>query len=148
MFPYLSYESSAPRKSSSLIYRPEVTLRVVGPAKIKTVLALCDTGADHTILPLSMAEFLEIKMDEESRYHIQSLTGHKVRVVTGTVALELHDEHYWVRWTTEVGFIPFKHSHDEITVLGHIGCLDFFTATFDGKKHELTLKPNSRLPKR
>lgn len=141
-FPYLKYDY--PTVS---IYRPEVNLQVVGSKRMKTVRALCDTGADYTLLPESVGDYLNIAMDDRKRYHIQGVTGHTIRTMTGTVTFDLSDDENSIRWKTEVHFIPFRKSGDEFAVLGHVGGLEFFTATFDGKAHELTLKPNTRLPK-
>jgi len=46
-----------------------------------------------------------------------------------------------------VGFVDFGSSEDEVIVLGHGGCLDYFTAIFDGEKAELELTANSLLPR-
>ena len=52
----------------------------------------------------------------------------------------------FVAWKTTVGFVEFGSASDEVIILGHGGCLDFFTATFDGENAELELVPNAFLP--
>ncbi len=52
----------------------------------------------------------------------------------------------FVAWKTTVGFVDFGSASDEFIMLVHGGCLDFFTATFDGENAELELVPNAFLP--
>jgi hypothetical protein len=42
--------------------------------------------------------------------------------------------------------VDFGSPDDEVIVLGHGGCLDYFRAVFDGEKAELELVQNSLLP--
>ena len=39
-----------------------------------------------------------------------------------------------IQWKTSVYFYEFPDHDDETAILGHIGFLEFFTATFDGKR--------------
>lgn len=130
------------------IYRPVIAVTVLGPRGKVVERALVDTGADFSILPLSIAPLLGITLDPGRNRVGESATGHNLAVSIGKVTFEIVQQEERYRWATEVGFASLGSSfHDEDAILGHGGFLDFFTATFDGKKHELSLKPNSRLPK-
>jgi hypothetical protein len=64
----------------------------------------------------------------------------------GDVEFQVSDGHQIIRWRTTVGFVDFGSPDDEVIVLGHGGCLDYFTARFDGENAELELAANSLLP--
>ncbi len=45
-------------------------------------------------------------------------------------------------WPAHVRFFEFSSSEEESVILGHSGFLEFFLATFDGVRDELTLEQN------
>lgn len=150
-FRYRQYEIPDGRESGKLVtvYRPVIAVTVSGPSGDLFQRALVDTGADFSILPLSIAPLLGITLDPKNNRVGESATGHNLAVSIGKVTLEITQGRERYHWVTEVGFALLGGTyHDEDAILGHGSFLDFFTATFDGKKHELALKPNSRLPKR
>jgi hypothetical protein len=60
-FPYtLNIARSTDTGDEIVILRPEIPVRVYGPAGTSEVLALLDTGSDNSILPLSIARDLRI----------------------------------------------------------------------------------------
>ncbi len=61
----------------------------------------------------------------------------------GDVELRIESGTESLAWKTTVGFVDFGSASDEVIILGHGGCLDFFTAIFDGEKAELELTPNA-----
>jgi hypothetical protein len=61
-FPYtLSIVPSIEMGEPVVLLRPEIPIRIYGPAGHADVLALVDTGADNSILPLSVARDLGIE---------------------------------------------------------------------------------------
>jgi len=61
-FPYtVSVARSIDTGDEIVLLRPEVPIRVYGPAGAAELLALVDTGADNSILPLSVAHDLGIE---------------------------------------------------------------------------------------
>ncbi len=73
-------------------------------------------------------------------------SGDRLKIHYGDVKLHIESGREVIAWKTTVGFVDFGSASDEVIILGHGGCLDFFTATFDGEKAELELKPNALLP--
>lgn len=145
--PYREYVSVLPGSSDfRLILRPIVTVRISGLTGHARWDALVDTGADETIFPLSMAELIGIKLDEEVTSVAAGISGDRLKIHYGEVGLEIEADGTRVAWRTTVGFVDFGRADDEVIILGHGGCLDYFTATFDGENSLLELMPNSLLP--
>ena len=54
-------------------------------------------------------------------------------ILYGDVEFQISDGHQIIRWRTMVGFVDFGSPDDEVIVLGHGGCLDYFTARCGGE---------------
>lgn len=146
-FSYRSYVSQFPGSADfRLILRPMVTVRITGPKADARWDALVDTGADETLLPLSLADPLGIELDQEATSQAAGISGDRLTIYYGDVEFEIVAENDMVSWRSTVGFVDFGSVEDEVIVLGHGGCLDYFVATFDGEKAELELTRNSLLP--
>ncbi|MEX2317020.1 MAG: hypothetical protein WD669_07705 [Pirellulales bacterium] len=146
IFPYRTIVSSAPGGSLIVFRRPEVLLTVVRASRSGNYLTLVDTGSDSTILPKSLAEYLQIELHEENAFPARAFGGAKVQLLSGDVTFRLAHHGREFVWNTTVGFFDFPDDDDEVVILGHAGFLDYFTATFDGKQGLLTLLPNDELP--
>ncbi len=146
-FAYRQYIGRMPGSDDfRLIVRPIVPLRVFGSAGNSRGHALVDTGADETLLPMSIAEELKIELDETATSQASGITGDLLTIRYGEVEFELSDDSDSAQWKTVVGFVDFGSTDEEVIVLGHGGCLDYFKAIFDGENAELTMTPNSLLP--
>jgi hypothetical protein len=146
-FPYREYLSVFPGTSDyRLILRPIITIRVVGTKSDARWDALVDSGADETLFPMSLAEALGVELDQQLVSEAAGISGDRLKIRYGNVELRIEDGEDIIAWNTAVGFVDFGSPSDEVIILGHGGCLDFFTATFDGEKAELELVPNSLLP--
>jgi hypothetical protein len=142
-FPYQRYEvDPTPTLPGGVVYRPEVPVRVRGPAGTASFLVPVDTGADETLLPRSVAEALGVVLDEARHWQVAGIGGRPIDVVLGKVAFELLARPRPYRWSARIGFAAFA-PDDELAILGHRGFLDRFTATFHPRRHELTLTPAS-----
>lgn len=71
----------------------------------------------------------------------KGFSGHEIEIFPGKVELELLSEDTSYQWTAIVGFAKFASSEDECSLLGHTGCLEFLTATFDGQTRVVELVP-------
>jgi hypothetical protein len=146
-FPYRQYISQYPGSSDfRLILRPVITVRIGGPRASARWDALVDTGADETLLPLSRGELLGVILDRDATSQAAGITGELLTILYGDVEFQIGDGHETARWRTTVRFVDFGSADDEVIVLGHGGCLDYFTAEFDGENADLQLKANSLLP--
>jgi hypothetical protein len=146
-FAYREYVSIFPGTNDyRLILRPIITIRVVGPKSDARWDALVDSGADETLFPMSLAEALGVELDQQLTSEVAGISGDRLKIHYGDVELRIESGQGFVAWKTTVGFVDFGSASDEVIILGHGGCLDYFTATFDGEKAELELVPNSLLP--
>ena len=134
-------------RSFDCVMRPEIELTVHGPATSVSYSALVDTGADQVVLPCSLARRLGVILDASRTRPAKVFGGSNLAFYAGEIELELGPTGQSVRWTTTAYFLDFDSEEDEVLILGHAGFLDFFTAIFDGEHAELTLHPNSRIPK-
>jgi predicted aspartyl protease len=145
-FPYsINIGVSIDTGEQIVVLRPEVFLRVHGPAGDTQVHALVDTGSDNSILPMSVARKVGITTTPGSGPGATTYGGHEIPLSFADVDLELADDEHSLRWPAHVYFAEVS-EEKETALLGHQGFLDFFTATFDGEECVLELEPNSDFP--
>lgn len=139
-FPYQRYAVEAsPVVSRGVVYRPEITLRLIGASGDAIIHALVDTGADGTLFPRSIGEAIGATIYETNTATVRGLGGELLTVVAGEVEIELRAGDDCHRWNMTVGFTSLEKPEDEVAILGHAGFLDYFRATFDGQGRELQL---------
>ena len=108
--------------------------------------ALVDTGADNTILPMSVADVCGIPTEAGLGPQMEAYGGQKIPTRFGNVTFELGEDDEAVRWQARVQFFDFITPDGESLILGHSGMLDYFSADFDGQEAVLTLTVNDELP--
>jgi hypothetical protein len=118
-----------------IIHEPIITVRFIGPDRAYLIRGLLDTGASITRLPRLYLSRLGIAPGEQAR--LATVAGPFIAQF-GTLDLELRSGRTAYRWSARVGFVPRA---DNLALLGHDGLLDFFSATFDGLRHRVTLRP-------
>ena len=131
---------------AGIVYRPEAKLRISGTAGEAYVRALIDTGADHTIVPFSIAEDVGAELFRNEQDAAKGISGHEIAIVPGQVELELLGDTESYHWTAVIGFARFATADDECCIFGHAGGLEFFLASFDGVARAVKLKCRSNLP--
>ncbi len=117
---------------SGIVFRPEAKVRVSGRRGEAYLRVLLDTGADHTVLPFSIAADIGAELFEDEVDAAKGVSGHEIAMIPGMVELELLGDDESCRWTAVVGFAQFASPADECSILGHADCLEFFLAAFDG----------------
>jgi hypothetical protein len=147
-FRYASYEVDPSRTvPSGVLYRPEVTIEVIGPQRRETIQALVDTGSDETVFPVSLAHAIGVQLDPMLAGRASAVGGHVVQLIPGEVTLQITQNQQTFRWRAVVGFLDVQQPEDEVALLGYAGALEFFRATFDSERHELELTPNNEFPR-
>lgn len=131
---------------AGVVYRPIAHVGIAGSNGSVYLRALIDTGADHTLVPYSVADQVGAKLFDDESNSVEGISGHEVIVVPGEIELELIDDVETVKWTTVIGFAQFAAPEDECSVLGHAGCLEYFLATFDGVNRSVELTLRGELP--
>ncbi|MEX2316243.1 MAG: hypothetical protein WD669_03760 [Pirellulales bacterium] len=125
-----------------LIFRPEVSIRVIGTDVVRVYDALVDTGADNIIFPLSIARELKIATKIALGPSATTFGGEQIPLTYADIPLELSQNEVALRWLARVYFFDFPEGQPETLVVGHEGFLNFFTAIFDGEQTLLNLEPN------
>jgi len=139
-FTYQQYISPAsPTAPSGIVYRPVVPLRIIGTAAAVFSWATVDTGSDDTLLPLSVGYLVGAKLDASQTWNLEGIAGQTLSAVLGEVTLEVRGGNQIFRWLQKVGFVDFSNPQDEVFLLGHAGCLDYFRITCDGHRRELEI---------
>ncbi len=146
IFSYRQYRTKPTPTTGDILFRPEVSVRFIGPSGEKVILALVDPGSDDSIFPLSIGSLIGVNLDPTKKWRVEGIAGQQVELVPGKVDLELQGSGQIFRWSITMGFIAFDKPENEVAVLGHAGFLNFFSATFDGLNHSLELVPNSNFP--
>ena len=123
-------------------------LRVIGQTGDAHLMALLDTGADECVLPLSVGEAIGARLSPDETILASGVGGNLLELIPGDVEFELVSGEESYRWQARIGFARFENPEDECTILGHVGALELFTATFDGENHRGTLLPNTAFPAR
>lgn len=146
-YPYTAYSvDPSSMIPDGIVHRPEVILRIIGSSGEVYLTALLDTGADESILPSWVAEEAGVELHAGEVTQAAGIAGQQVDVIPGTVQLELVGEHESYAWPATIGFAHFESPDDEYAILGHAGCLNFFTLTFDAERREVTITPNANFP--
>jgi hypothetical protein len=101
---------------------------------------LVDPGSDDTLLPLSLGQMIGAHMDATQNWKVEGIGGHAAAVFLGEVVIELTDGGQIFRWPAKIGLVDFADAQDEIVLVGHAGCLDYFRATFDGHQRLLEIE--------
>jgi hypothetical protein len=123
------------------VWRPMAPIILHGPLGSVRLNAVVDSGADRTMLPRQFADALGITVDNERPGSVQGVGGVPMVVHPGEVELEIVDRQQTYRWRTSIRFAPSNHA-----LLGQLGFLEFFNATFDHHRRVLELKPNEVFP--
>lgn len=116
-----------------IVHRPTILVRVVGASGGDEIMGLVDTGADDTLLPDFLIKPLGVTIDPADKAIVVGIDGGTFVVRYGELDLELPG----YGWSARVGFHASFNA-----VLGHAGFLEYFTATFNGRRCYLNLTPN------
>lgn len=146
-FPYsVCIAPSVDTGDEIVVLRPEIPVRIHGPAGVVSVLALVDSGADNSIFPASVAVDLGITTTPGKGPGPMAFGGQQIALSFADVVLELNQEVSSVRWRARVYFAEFPDETEKSIILGHEGFLDYFTATFFGRDCILELIPIDGIP--
>lgn len=124
-----------------ILYRPVIPVRYQGPGGTTKVRALLDTGADESYVTQAVATELGLTPVSGERATIHSASGPmSVWYARTTLEVATPEEHY--SFPAIVGVV--SEAWDEL-ILGHIGFLEFFDATFSHADRIVTLSARTEL---
>jgi hypothetical protein len=132
-----------------MLFRPEIVVMVHRPAGVRTVRALVDTGSDYTIFPLEVATRMGIPTLPAEGPPIKAFGGQAIGVRYADVPVQIDSTEETLLWTARVFFTDDSDdsSSDRTAVVGHMGFLEFLTATFRGDTNTLDIDANEDLPR-
>lgn len=144
-FEYKVYpRDPVPGAPEGIMFQPKIPITIYGPTGIMPFDALVDTGADHTIFPRFNAKHIGAPLYERNLSYTNGIGPEGVKsFYADGIELELRVDGEVCRWISPVWF---SESDDFPALLGRKGFLEYFTATFDGQNHVLTLEPNNTFP--
>lgn len=128
-------------KSRSLVFRPMISVRIIGPSGNVDVFGRVDTGADDTLIPDHFAA--AIGVNQLSNPVLINGVGGGAAARFGSVDLEISDGQNSYRWSAWIGFVSPPHPPP---LYGLRGFLRFFRAGFNGRRHYLDLTPLGNAP--
>lgn len=124
------------------VYRPYLPI-IFSYAGKNTPLtgALVDTGSDFTILPLEIAHYLEIELDDSKTIKLDSAGGGIFTALPSQkevlYTIPAKKGYRPITWS---GVIYFT-EEEKIVLLGHRQCLEKFDLTFYGPERKLAIVP-------
>ena len=137
-YPYRAYRVRLYQgEPCSTVWRPTVQIALHGPLGSVKLNALVDPGVDQTMLPRQFADALGISLDQNRPGSVRGFGGSPITVFPGTADVEIIHRQECFRWQANIRFGPANHA-----LLGQLGCLEYFTATFDHHHRVLELNPN------
>ena len=127
-FDYTQYfvEPSPAAPERSVLYRPVVPVRYAGPHGAVDFYALLDTGADESYITEELADELGVTPVSETRHGVNTASG-AMAVWYGRLTVEVTDGVDRYSFPAVVGVVSGE--WDE-AILGHVGFLEHFDATF------------------
>lgn len=138
--PYVKCEGN-----QGYIYRPCLPVTFSYGSKAFPVgSALVDTGADMTILPLDIAHFLEVDLDDSKTLIMNAAGGGVFKVTPSQKKITYTVSRAGYRSISWKGIVYFA-DNEPIVLLGHYQCLDQFDLLFQGPEKTLGITPRFRI---
>ncbi|MDD5056095.1 MAG: hypothetical protein PHZ00_07580 [Candidatus Peribacteraceae bacterium] len=138
--PYVKCEGS-----HGYSYRPYLPVTFsYGDQQLPIGRALVDTGSDLTILPLQVAHYLRIELDDVKKVTIDCAGGGRFIALPSQhqVGYMIDAPGYRpIRWK---GIVYFA-ENEPVVLLGYHQCLEKFDLTFRGPERKLGIIPRFRL---
>ena len=123
--------------------KPLAYITVIGPAGSHTDLGVLDTGADDTVFTDDVAAKIGLDLTHAPTRSAADVGMTPYPLRYAQITLRLTDGVEYREWPAWVAFTPARL---RFPLLGFAGCLQFFTATFDGEGEQVTLAANARYP--
>jgi hypothetical protein len=128
IFPYLDVtrgEESRPL--------PIIPVRLLGPVRQATLLALVDSGAEHSVMSKTLVEYLGLSTQGAKAVRIVGVGGMESTGVLLDVELQLGR----CRWTAPA---VFSNAVDSPIILGQAGFFAFYTVTFKRRHFRMDIR--------
>ena len=128
-----------PGKKGIKIKTPSIPIVINGKNETPIeVVALIDSGADLSVIPIGLAEFLQL--DLSGKKEKSNGIGGQVNVVNSTMNITLKKPHE--TYNLDIPVQVILDGDDIPPLLGRQGFFDKFKITFDNKNERISLKDN------
>lgn len=122
-------------QDGTISYHPKIPITLIHNDKIKSVMAVLDTGSDLIYIPKNIAEYFGLELSKET---FEAKTPNSLlEYKTARILIRLEKKHYFKNWNFKV-MIPLSEFLDEI-ILG-TPFLSNFKVLFDYEKNQIELK--------
>ncbi len=128
IFPYWEVQRGA-----EIRYLPLVPITAFGAAGEMDVLALIDSGAEHSVFGLDLAERLGVPLDDAQSVVIVGVGGQESAAFLTDISLKLGSYHW-------IGPAVFSAAVSQRAILGQAGFFKYFTVVFRRKKLQLEIR--------
>jgi hypothetical protein len=121
------------------IYLPSLPVTFSCDKEFPVGHALVDTGADITLLPMEMREWIGVDLNDGAAIQIGSAGGGGFMAIPSAKKVQYSIEKPGfraLRWKGTVFFAP----RQPLVLLGHYQCLDQLNLTFKGKERTLAVE--------
>lgn len=115
--------------------QPIIPLSVHGPAGFRQILALVDSGAEHSVLSLELVASLQLETTNANAVEIVGVGGKASRGYLLDVRLQLQKH----RWTAPAVFSDVVRSGSPM-ILGQAGFFEFFTVIFKRRRWVMDIR--------
>lgn len=119
--------------SRKLIARPIIPISIIYADRRIHYEALIDSGADFTILPMGLAEILDIDPSGSKKISFSGVDGGVLQGIIAKVDLEIAG----ITFQTDIVFAQISGA---IGILGQLGFFDKFIIKFDLQNKEIEIK--------
>lgn len=122
--------------NNTKIFRPTVPIVFKQNSKFINTIAIIDSGADFTILPIEIAGILDVKLDVRTKKIFYGAGSSAFTVYESPVQIEhiiRQGGFRPIKWKTKVFFAESQPA----ILLGQKGFLEKFKVTLDGKRKEV-----------
>ncbi len=121
-------------KSGTIIYRPLIPLTLEGKEKFD-VFSILDSGSDITIIPIEIAEFLDIKYVKENE--VSGITGSSIKAKEGKLKISFGKGHENYIFEIPI-LVPDKENLS--VIIGRAGFFNQFKITFIESEKRMEFK--------
>jgi predicted aspartyl protease len=141
IFRYTRYEvdPSPGSPERTILYRPVIPVRFLGPKASRDFYALLDTGADESYITESLAAKIGVIPLSDETSVIHSASG-GLLAIYGSITVEVADDEEVYSFNIPIGIVSEDWSE---AILGHT-FLEYFDATFSYRDKLVTLTRRHR----
>lgn len=134
-FPYIEFLGLAEER----IFRPLIPVTFKAGKESFEAYALVDSGSDYTILPISVAGILKLKLSDQPQYYIQGAGGNKFKIYKSPIEVGGTIQKRGFRSLKWESYIYFSEGDDSTLLLGQKGFFEHFEVRLDGPNREIEI---------